>query len=70
LLTKLANMLRAEERRPKGERDHELIATINRTIEDLKRQRELTAVMRMKLGLRLESEKTVAGDDIFGAAAG
>jgi hypothetical protein len=40
LLTKLANMLRAEEKRPKGERDHELIATINRTIEDLKRQRE------------------------------
>jgi hypothetical protein len=40
LLTKLANMLRAEERRPEGERDHELIATINRTIEDLKRQRE------------------------------
>ena len=35
LLTKLANMLRAEERRPKGERDHELAATINRTIEDL-----------------------------------
>jgi hypothetical protein len=33
LLTKLANMLRAEERRPKGERDHELVATINRTIE-------------------------------------
>jgi hypothetical protein len=40
LLTKLANMLRAEERRPKGERDQELIATINRTIEDLKRLRE------------------------------
>jgi hypothetical protein len=40
LLTKLANMLRAEERRPEGERDHELIATINRTIQDLKRQRE------------------------------
>jgi hypothetical protein len=40
LLIKLANMLRAEERRPKAERDHELVATINRTIEDLKRQRE------------------------------
>jgi hypothetical protein len=40
LLTKLANMLRVEEKRPEGERDHELIATINRTIEDLKRQRE------------------------------
>jgi len=40
LRTKLANMLRAAERRPKRERDHELIATINRTIEDLKRQRE------------------------------
>jgi len=39
LLTKLANMLRAEERRPKGERDHELIAAINRTMENLKRQR-------------------------------
>jgi hypothetical protein len=38
LLTKLANMLRAEERWPKGERDDELIATINRTMEDLKRQ--------------------------------
>src|SRR5262249_59713995 len=38
LLTKLANMLRAEERRPKGARDDELIATINRTMEDLKRQ--------------------------------
>jgi hypothetical protein len=40
LLTKLANMLRAEERRPKGERDDELIATINRTMEDVKRQRK------------------------------
>jgi len=30
LLTKLAKMLRAEETRPKGERDHEFIATINR----------------------------------------
>jgi hypothetical protein len=40
LLTKLVNMLRAEERRPKGERDHELIAAINRTMEDLKRQRK------------------------------
>jgi hypothetical protein len=40
LLTKLANILRAEERRPKGERDHELIAAINRTMEDLKRQRK------------------------------
>jgi hypothetical protein len=40
LLTKLANMLRAEERRPKGERDDELIATINRTMEGLKRQRK------------------------------
>jgi hypothetical protein len=40
LLTKLANMLRAEERRPERERDHELIAIFNRTIEDLKRQRE------------------------------
>jgi hypothetical protein len=40
LLAKLANMLRTEERRPKGERDHELIATINRTVEDLKRQRK------------------------------
>ena len=27
LLTKLANMLRAEERRPEGERDHELLKT-------------------------------------------
>ena len=40
LLAKLANMLRAEERRPKGERDHELIGAINRTMEDLKRQRK------------------------------
>jgi hypothetical protein len=40
LLSTLANMLRAEERRPKGERDHELIAAINRTMEDLKRQRK------------------------------
>jgi hypothetical protein len=40
LLTKLAKMLRAQERRLKAERDHELIATINRTIEDLKRQRK------------------------------
>jgi hypothetical protein len=40
LLTKLANMLRAEESRPKSERDDELIATINRTMEDLKRQRK------------------------------
>jgi hypothetical protein len=40
LLTKLANMLRAEERRPEGERDDELIATINRTMEGLKRQRK------------------------------
>jgi hypothetical protein len=40
LLAKLANMLQAEERRPKSERDDELIATINRTMEDLKRQRE------------------------------
>jgi hypothetical protein len=40
LLAKLANMLRAEERQPEGERDHELIATINRTMEDLKRQRK------------------------------
>src|SRR5262249_8778979 len=40
LLTKLANMLRAAVRRPKRERDHEWIATINRTIEDLKRQGE------------------------------
>jgi hypothetical protein len=40
LLTKLANMLRAEERRLKGQRDHELIAAINRTMEDLKRQRK------------------------------
>jgi hypothetical protein len=40
LLAKLANMLRAEERRPEGERNHELIATINRTMEDLKRQRK------------------------------
>jgi hypothetical protein len=38
LLTKLANMLRAEERRLKRQRDHELIAAINRTMEDLKRQ--------------------------------
>jgi hypothetical protein len=38
VLTKLATMLRAEERRPEGERDHKLIATINRTIDDLKRQ--------------------------------
>jgi hypothetical protein len=30
LLTKLVKMLRVEERRPEGERDHELIATINR----------------------------------------
>jgi hypothetical protein len=30
LLTKLVKMLRAEEKRPEGERDHELIATINR----------------------------------------
>jgi hypothetical protein len=40
LLTKLANMLRAEERRPKSKRDHELIAAINQTMEDLKRQRK------------------------------
>jgi hypothetical protein len=40
LLTKLAKMLRAEDRRPKAERDHELIATFNRTMEDLKRQRK------------------------------
>jgi hypothetical protein len=40
LLTTLASMLRAQERRPKGERDHELIAAINRTMEDLKRQRK------------------------------
>jgi hypothetical protein len=40
LLAKLANMLRAEERRSEGERNHELIATINRTMEDLKRQRK------------------------------
>ena len=40
LLTKLANMLRAGERRPKGERDHELIAAINRTMEDLKLQKK------------------------------
>ena len=40
MLAKLANMLRAEERRPKSERDDELVATINRTIDDLKRQRE------------------------------
>jgi hypothetical protein len=38
VLTKLATMLRAKERRPEGERDHKLIATINRTIDDLKRQ--------------------------------
>jgi len=40
LLAKLANMLRAEETRPKSERDDELIATINRIMEDLKRQRK------------------------------
>jgi hypothetical protein len=40
MLAKLANMLRAEERRSKSERDHEFIATINRTMEDLKRQRK------------------------------
>ena len=40
LLAKLANMLRAEEKRPERERDHELIAIINRTIENLKRQRK------------------------------
>jgi hypothetical protein len=40
LLAKLANMLRAEEQRPEGERDHELIATINRTIENLKTAKE------------------------------
>jgi len=40
LLTKLANMLRAEESRPKSARDDELIAIINRTMEDLKRQRK------------------------------
>jgi hypothetical protein len=43
LLAKLANMLQAEERRPKSERDDELIATINRTMEDLKRQRKQQA---------------------------
>jgi hypothetical protein len=30
----------------------------------------MAAVVRKKLGLRLESEMTVAGDDIFGATAG
>ena len=40
LLSTLANMLQAEERRPKSKRDHELIAAINRTMEDLKRQRK------------------------------
>jgi len=40
LLIKLAKILRAEERRRKGERDHELIAAINRTMEGLKRQRK------------------------------
>jgi hypothetical protein len=40
MLAKLANMLRAGERRPKSERDDEFIATINRTMEDLKRQRK------------------------------
>ena len=40
MLAKLANMLRAEERRPKSERDDEFIATIYRTMEDLKRQRK------------------------------
>jgi hypothetical protein len=40
LLAKLANMLRAEESRPKRERDDELIAIINQTMKDLKRQRK------------------------------
>jgi hypothetical protein len=40
MLAKLANMLRVEERRPKSERDDEFIATIYRTMEDLKRQRK------------------------------
>jgi hypothetical protein len=48
LLAKLANMLRAEEKRPEGERDHELIATISRTIEDLKRQRKQRAAGHAK----------------------
>jgi hypothetical protein len=43
MLAKLANMLRAEERRPQSERDDKLIATINRTMEDLKRQRKQRA---------------------------
>ena len=48
LLAKLANMLRAEERRPERERDHELIATINRTVEDLKRQRKRRAAVHAR----------------------
>jgi hypothetical protein len=48
LLAKLANMLRAEEKRPERERDHELIATINRTIEDVKRQRKQRAAGHVK----------------------
>jgi hypothetical protein len=40
LLAKLANMLRAEESRPKRERDDELIAIINQTMKGLKRQRK------------------------------
>jgi len=48
LLAKLANMLRAEEKRPERERDHELIAIINRTIENLKRQRKQRAAGHAK----------------------
>ena len=48
LLAKLANMLRTEERRPERERDHELIAIINRTIENLKRQRKQRAAGHAK----------------------
>jgi len=45
--SELANMLRAEERRPKAERDHELVATINRTIEELARQKRLRLTHRL-----------------------
>ena len=48
LLSTLANMLRAEEKRPERERDHELIAIINRTIENLKRQRKQRAAGHAK----------------------
>src|SRR5262249_52968379 len=40
LLAKLANMLRAEEQRPKSGRDDEWTATINGIREDLKRKRK------------------------------